>query len=131
MLFLSYINIISKNQNDMISFSIGIDMVLIDKFTDLTYSKNQKFYSKIFTDQEIKYCQKFKDPYPHFAGLFALKEATVKAVKKNIFVTDVEIVHGENNEPKILCSKNDLNFTSSLSHEDKFAIGVVVSFSSL
>lgn len=114
----------------MFPFSIGIDIVLIDKFRNLPYMENQEFYSKIFTEKEIKYCSKFSDPYPHFAGRFALKEATIKAIKKTISVKDIEIVPGKFNEPKILCSKNNLNFESSLSHEDKFAIGVVISFPS-
>ena len=62
--------------NTLIPFSIGIDIVLIDKFSKMPYIENKEFYSKIFTDKEIEYCMKFNDPYPHFAGKFALKEAS-------------------------------------------------------
>ena len=44
-------------------------------------SKHKSFYKKIFTNSEIAYCKKFNDPYPHFAGKFALKEAVQKSIQ--------------------------------------------------
>ena len=61
---------------------IGIDIVDIDRFRKKSFIENESFYEKIFTDLEIKYCRKFSDPYPHFAGKFALKEAVQKSIKK-------------------------------------------------
>ena len=63
---------------------IGIDIVKIDRFRKKNFSKNQSFYEKIFTKSEISYCKKFIDPYPHFAGKFALKEAVQKSINENL-----------------------------------------------
>ena len=111
-------------------FGIGIDIVKVSRFKNKPYLVNKKFYSKIFTNNEIKYCLNFKDPYPHFAGKFALKEATIKATRKKILIKEIETSHGKFDEPIVFSSKiNDFHFESSLSHEEKFAIAVVISFS--
>ena len=102
---------------------------MIDKFSKMPYIENKEFYSKIFTDKEIEYCMKFNDPYPHFAGKFALKEAVIKVIKKTVSFKEIEILHGKFNEPKISCPLSNLNLEASLSHEDRFAIGVVISSS--
>ena len=42
-------------------FGIGIDIVKVSRFKNKPYLSNKKFYSKIFTNNEIKYCLNFKD----------------------------------------------------------------------
>ena len=64
--------------------NIGIDIVNIIRFKKLEYKKNKIFYEKIFNKEEIKYCLKFKDPSPHFAGKFAVKESLKKVVSFNV-----------------------------------------------
>ena len=105
-------------------FSIGIDIVNVDRFSSKLYSKNKEFYSKIFTNDEISYCIKFKDPYTHFAGKFALKEAVIKAIDKKISLLDIETFH-KNNIPQVKL-KNETNFSSlsSISHENNVAVAV-------
>ena len=65
-------------------FGVGIDMVEIKRFEDKTYQKNKKFYKKIFMQSEINYCLKFKNPGPHFAGKFAIKEAMKKSLMNQL-----------------------------------------------
>ena len=61
--------------------NIGIDIVNIERFKRKEYAKNKKFYQKIFTNSEIKYCLGFKNSSKHFAGKFAIKEAVKKSIK--------------------------------------------------
>ena len=105
-------------------FSIGIDIVNVDRFSSKLYSKNKEFYSKIFTNDEINYCIKFKDPYTHFAGKFALKEAVIKATNKKISLLDIETFH-KNNIPQVKL-KNEINYSSisSITHENTVAVAV-------
>ena len=105
-------------------FSIGIDIVNVDRFSSKLYSKNKEFYSKIFTNDEIDYCIKFKDPYTHFAGKFALKEAVIKAINKKISLLDIETFH-KDNVPQVKL-KNETNYSSisSISHENNVAVAV-------
>tara|TARA_B100000745_G_scaffold72000_1_gene43172 strand:- start:666 stop:899 length:234 start_codon:yes stop_codon:yes gene_type:complete len=63
------------------NFGIGIDIIEIKRFRAKNYKKNKNFYEKIFAKSEIDYCLKFKDPYPHFAGKFGIKESVIKSVR--------------------------------------------------
>ena len=105
-------------------FGIGIDIVNVDRFSSKKYSENKKFYSKIFTNNEINYCIKFKEPYTHFAGKFALKEAVIKAINKKISLLDIETFH-KNNIPQVKL-KNETHYSSisSISHENNVAVAV-------
>ena len=56
---------------------IGIDIVNIEKFKEKLEKKD--FESKIFTDNEIHYSRKKENYIQTFAGIFAAKEAIIKA----------------------------------------------------
>ena len=110
-------------------FGIGIDIVDIDRFRDMPYEEKTSFYNNIFDKNEIEYCLKFNDPYPHFAGKFAIKEAVIKSLDKKITLKDIFTNHldgkpivrfGENVTDKILLK-------ISLSHEKNIAVAVIIS----
>ena len=107
---------------------IGIDIVEINRFRKKKIFGNENFYEKIFTKSEITYCKKFIDPYPHFAGKFALKEAVQKSINENLVFKKIKTFHS-NSKPKIKLqnSKEKYEFISSISHENEFAIAVVIS----
>ena len=103
------------------SKQIGIDVIEINRFREKSFFENQSFYEKIFTKSEIDYCKRFSDPYPHFAGKFALKEAVQKSIHKDLVFNKIETFHS-NSKPKIRLhnSKEKYQFISSISHENKF-----------
>ena len=105
-------------------FGIGIDVVNVNRFSSKQFSKNQQFYKKIFTQSEIDYCVKFANPYIHFAGKFALKEAVIKALNQKIDFLEIETSH-QNNSP-VVKLKNYSNSSSiaSISHEKNIAVAV-------
>ena len=107
-------------------FGLGTDIVSVKRFEEKPFSSNKIFYEKIFLDSEIKYCLNFKDPYPHFAGKFAIKESVKKSISKNINFLDIETYH-LNSKPKVKV-KNIFNydFLVSNSHEKEFAIATVI-----
>ena len=108
--------------------SIGLDIVNVNRFREIPFLDNKKFYTRIFTDNEINYCLKFGDPFIHFAGKFALKESLIKCIKQKQNFLDIETSH-INNQP-IITLKNCINqkydFKASISHEYDFAIGIVL-----
>jgi len=113
--------------NNFINSGIGIDLVEIKKFKQLPFSENKSFYEKNFSENEIKYCIKFNEPYKHFAGKFALKEALIKSIDKKISPSEIETSHLDSKPiVNILEGNKNYRFLASLSHENEFAIAVVI-----
>ena len=110
------------------NFGIGIDISSIEKFKNKPFTENESFYRKIFSEQEILFCLKFKNYYEKFAGKFALKEALVKSIGKEIQFSEISTFHLDSKPiVKILGSKQKYHFLASLSHENELAIAVVIS----
>ena len=108
---------------------IGIDIIDVERFTKKKFSQNIKFYQRIFLESEIKYCLKFKSPYEHFAGKFALKESVIKSIPDKISFLDIQISNSRHGPTVKLLGKKSKQYTflCSISHEKKFAIAVVIS----
>jgi holo-[acyl-carrier protein] synthase len=110
-------------------FGIGIDIVKISRFKNKPYPSNKNFYKKIFSDSEIKYCLKYKNYTQHFSGKFAVKEALTKSINEKISLHEIKTSY--KNAKPIVKVKSSLdkkyNFIISISHENDFAIAVVVS----
>ena len=109
-------------------FGIGIDIINIQKFKKKPFKTNESFYKLIFSKAEIRYCLKYKNPHERFAGKFALKEALIKAIDRKIRFSEIETSHLKSKPiVKITKSREKYHFIASLSHENDFAIAVVVS----
>ena len=59
---------------------IGIDLAMITRMRQVVGRWDERFLRRVFTDTEIAYCRRRRDPIPHFAARFAAKEATLKAL---------------------------------------------------
>ena len=80
----------------------GTDIIEIDRIKDTIDEMGEKFLNRIFTKEEIKYCEsKNKQKYEHYAARFAAKEAAFKALSFNIqnkysvSWQDIEVVNNE------------------------------------
>ena len=108
---------------------IGIDIADVEKFEKIKFEEKPEFYKNIFLPTEIAYCLKYKNPYERFAGKFAIKEATIKAIKEKINLLDIETIHIKSKPNiKIQKTKKKYAFQISVSHDKKIAVAVVVSF---
>ena len=101
------------------NFGIGIDIVEIKRFRGKNYGKNKNFYKKIFSKSEIDYCLKFKDPYPHFAGKFGIKESVIKSVQDKITFQDILSSNSKDHPIVELTGKKSkkYSFLVSVTHE--------------
>ena len=111
--------------------SNGIDIIYINRFEKFIDDTN--FLNSIFNDSEIEYIKKHKK-LDTIAGLFAAKEAMLKALKKginNYSLKDIEILHDSNKAPYIVLHneiKKDYNIDNislSISHDKEYAIAIV------
>ena len=108
---------------------VGIDIIDVERFRKKIFKQNIKFYQRIFLESEIKYCLRFKSPYEHFAGKFALKESVIKSIPDKISFLDIQTSHSKYGPTIRLLGKKakKYSFLCSVSHEKKFAIAVVIS----
>jgi len=108
---------------------IGIDIIEVDRIKKIV-KKRPRFQRKIYTPQEINYCQGKKNKYQHLAARFASKEAFFKALGKRISWTDVELINLVSGKPELkIKSKDRFSFSHvhvSISHLADYAVAVVI-----
>ena len=84
--------------------SIGVDIIEIDKIKQIS-KKHETFLQRVYTREEIRFCEKKKNKYQHFAARFAAKESVFKAIGKGwadgIAWTDVEVINNSGGKPTI------------------------------
>ena len=88
--------------------SCGIDIIEIDRIKSSIEDLGDKFINRVFTDNEIEYCEsKKKQKYQHYAGRFAAKEAAFKAISKmlddkySVCWKDFEVINDAQGRPKL------------------------------
>jgi holo-[acyl-carrier protein] synthase len=78
---------------------LGVDITDIPRIAATIERYGDRFIQRIFTEGEIAYCTRRREPSIHFAGRFASKEAAMKALgtghTQQVLWRDVEVVrHG-------------------------------------
>lgn len=108
---------------------IGIDVLEIERVKD--FENNENLLQKVFTQSEIEYIKKFKDPKERIAGFFCAKEAVLKALgcPKTLSMIDIEVLHNKNGSPYInftdkLKSLNIKKIEISISHSKTIASAI-------
>jgi len=82
-----------------------MDATEIDRIQATIARYGDRFLRRIFTDGEIAYATRRRDPVPHFAGRFASKEAAMKALgtghSQGVLWRDIEVVRGAGGPPQL------------------------------
>jgi holo-[acyl-carrier protein] synthase len=75
---------------------LGFDATDIPRVREVFERYGDRFLRRVFTEAEIAYCTRRRDPVPHLAGRFAAKEATMKALgtglSRGVAWRDIEVV---------------------------------------
>ena len=75
---------------------IGFDATDIPRVAEVFRRYGDRFLRRVFTQREIDYCTRRRDPVPHLAGRFAVKEAAMKALgtghSRGVLWKDIEVV---------------------------------------
>jgi len=75
---------------------LGIDATDIPRIAATLERYGERFMNRIFTDGEIAYCRRRREPAIHFAGRFAAKEAAMKALgtghSQGVLWRDIEVI---------------------------------------
>ena len=84
---------------------LGTDIVEIVRIGEMIERHGELFLGRVYTEQEIAYCQRRAASYQHFAGRWAAKEAVLKALgtgwAKGIGWRDIEVVSLPGGKPQI------------------------------
>lgn len=83
---------------------IGTDIIECVRIRAMIDKHGELFLRRVFTDREIRYCQRSKQATEHFAGRWAAKEAILKCLgtgwSKGLCFTDIEIVNDPTGKPR-------------------------------
>ena len=75
---------------------LGFDATDIPRVAKVFERYGDRFLHRIYTDAEIAYCMRRRDPLPSLAGRFAVKEAAMKALgtgrSRGVLWKDIEVL---------------------------------------
>lgn len=107
--------------------AIGVDIVDVERIKNL--KKREQFIEKICTNYEKHYINSKKKKWETLAGMFAAKEAMMKALKVGIghySFKDFEIKHTKEGAPMGFLKSENYSFHLSISHDGGLAIAVAL-----
>jgi len=71
---------------------------------------------------------KYSNPYPHLAGIFAAKEASMKCLHTSLSLKDIEITYDTRGKPSAvtMLKKKAVKVKVSISHTPSTAVAVAI-----
>lgn len=121
---------LNKNIQD---FNVGIDCEDIQRWREMLPKLETGSQSKLFTEEEHRYCRTFKDPAAHYAVRWCAKEALLKAISPfyKLDIREIEIANDADGNPFFILSepemsKLNLTIRVSLSHSRGTAMAIVI-----
>lgn len=85
---------------------VGTDIVEIVRIGEMIERHGELFLQRVYTEQEIRYCQQRKESIQHYAGRWAAKEAVMKTLgtgfTKGVGWKDIEVCNEKSGQPLIL-----------------------------
>ena len=85
---------------------LGVDMEEITRVGEAITRHGSHFLERVFTAAEIAYCERHRDSVERYAGRFAAKEATMKALgtgwSKGVRWIDIEVTRPPGSRPTII-----------------------------
>ena len=107
-------------------FGIGTDIVNIKRMKKTLNANRNNFKKRIFSKNEITYCEKKKNPSSFYAKRFAAKEALSKAlgtgIRKGINFKEIEILNDNFGKPSIYLKGSTANFLRKKIKTKKYSI---------
>ena len=118
---------------------IGVDVVQVSRIAESLERFGDRMRRRLFTEAERAYCERHKDPLPHFAARFAAKEAASKALgtgmSGGVGWTQIEVIQPGGQRPTLTLSGAALTHFQAmgctqahltLAHDGGLAVACVV-----
>ncbi len=121
--------------DDFVVPGVGVDVVDCERM-QLALDRTPKIRRRLFTEAEIQYCEKFRFAERHYAGRWAAKEATAKALGCGLLQWNgVEVIRRPRQAPTVRLSGlikqfadrmgvRDEDLSISISHSELSGIAV-------
>ena len=116
----------------MSNYSPGVDIVDVARIKKSIENYKERFLNKIFSKDEQYYCFSKSNPYIHFSGKFAAKEAVIKSILssgivKKISFSNIYILNENNGAPKVkIKNLPEADIKISISHTERHAIAFAI-----
>ncbi|MFQ5520653.1 MAG: holo-ACP synthase [Candidatus Methylomirabilia bacterium] len=118
---------------------VGVDLVQISRLRQMVERWHDRFLKRVFTEAELDYCFRRRDPIPHLAARFAAKEAALKALgtglRMGISWRELEVRRMRGEPPTLMLSgrvkaigeaRGTSGWLLSLSHDGDYAFAQAV-----
>jgi holo-[acyl-carrier protein] synthase len=118
---------------------MGIDIAEVKRIAEVIESQRERFLRRVYTLDEVAYCEQFKNRFERYAGRFAVKEAAMKALgtgwSRGVRWVDLEVVRLRGGRPtlalkgearKIADALGVKNIAISITHTSEQAIAQVI-----
>lgn len=84
---------------------LGVDIAEVDRIEAAIARHGRAFVERVFTPQEITYCERHRESGERYAARFAAKEATMKALgtgwRRGVRWVDIEVTRLASGRPTI------------------------------
>ena len=84
---------------------MGIDIAEVKRIASVIESQKERFLRRVYTLDEVAYCEQFKNRFERYAGRFAVKEAAMKALgtgwSRGVRWVDLEVVRQRGGRPTL------------------------------
>ena len=120
-------------------YGIGVDIVAVAEIVESIEQYGDKYLNRVFTSDEIRYCEESTIKYQRYAARWAAKEAAMKALSTGwdggLQPQDFEVSNEQSGQPLLLvCGEaerllQDLGIIGrwiSLAHVPDYAIAQVI-----
>jgi holo-[acyl-carrier protein] synthase len=118
---------------------VGIDLVRIARIRQAIARWQDRFLERVFTDGELAYARRRRDPAEHLAARFAAKEAALKALGTGLSMgvrrRELEVQRARGEPPRLALSgrtaalgvaRGVRTFHVSLTHDGEYAMAQVL-----
>ena len=124
---------------DRMIVGTGIDIAEVDRIRQTVERFGRRFTERVFTADEIRYCESKANKIERYAARFAAKEAALKAIgtgwNRGVTWRDVEVRRSPGQRPTIVFHGRAGEFFAklgamrahlSLTHTKEFAMALVI-----
>jgi len=118
---------------------LGLDIAEIDRIEAAIVRHGASILERLFTPDEVAYCESYKNRYERYAGRFAAKEAAMKALgtgwRHGVRWRDIEVTREPSGKPTLrlegvargFADKLGVkNISLTITHSGNFALAQVI-----